>query len=247
MGVTVRPAATVVLLRDVDSGLETFLLRRVSTMAFAPHMHVFPGGRVDDRDYGDVVDLVGADVAELAARASTDVAGIRALYACAVRETFEEARVSLVSPGAGGRLAVDVAQLPLLDHWVTPEVERHRYDVRFFAAHVTDGQAALSTSEADHALWIRPADALAAFAAGDLPMLPPTEAVLRRLAGFASASAVLDDAPRRTIVPLLPRRQTLPDGSHRWDLVNDRTGEVLAADVRAPHTRETDGKPMEQP
>lgn len=216
-------------------------------MAFAPHMHVFPGGRVDHQDYADIVDLLNADETALAERASTDVSGIRALYACAVRETFEEARVSLVTPGSGGRLAIDTTLLPLLDHWVTPEVESHRYDVRFFVAHVTDGQAALSTTEADHALWTRPADALAAFGRGELPMLPPTEAVLRHLVRFESADAVLADAPHRRIVPLLPRRETLPDGAHRWDLVNDRTGEVIVPDVRAPHTRETDGRPMEQP
>ena len=247
MDANVRPAATVVLLRDAPDGLETFLLRRVSTMAFAPRMHVFPGGRVDARDYDESVEFSTGDASALAERASTDEAGIRALYACAVRETQEEAGIELVARGADGRLPIDPMQLPLLDHWVTPEVESHRYDVRFFVAVVPGGQAFLTTTEADEAVWMRPAEALAAFADGRLPMLPPTEAVLRHLSGYDEASQVVAQATTRPIVPLLPRREKLADGTVRWSLVNDRTGEVVVADVRPPHTRETDGLPMEQP
>jgi 8-oxo-dGTP pyrophosphatase MutT (NUDIX family) len=44
------PAASVILLRDGPSGLETYLLHRHARMAFAPSMVVFPGGRVDAVD-----------------------------------------------------------------------------------------------------------------------------------------------------------------------------------------------------
>src|SRR3546814_2093543 len=43
------PAATVVLLRDGDEGLETLMLHRTSQVAFGG-MWVFPGGRVDPED-----------------------------------------------------------------------------------------------------------------------------------------------------------------------------------------------------
>src|SRR3546814_18937094 len=43
------PAATVVLLRDGDEGLETLMLHRTSKVAFGG-MWVFPGGRVDPED-----------------------------------------------------------------------------------------------------------------------------------------------------------------------------------------------------
>jgi 8-oxo-dGTP pyrophosphatase MutT (NUDIX family) len=42
-------AATVVLLRDGDDGLETLMLRKNSRLAFGG-MWVFPGGRIDDGD-----------------------------------------------------------------------------------------------------------------------------------------------------------------------------------------------------
>ena len=34
------------------------------------------------------------------------------------------------------------------------------------------------------------------------------------------------------------------DGTARWVLAHDRTGEVLVDGVRMPHTRETDGLPV---
>jgi 8-oxo-dGTP pyrophosphatase MutT (NUDIX family) len=66
-------AASVVLLRETDAGLETFLLHRHARMVFAASMVVFPGGRLDPVD-------------------RTDPDPIRR---CAVRETEEETGVRL--------------------------------------------------------------------------------------------------------------------------------------------------------
>ena len=46
-------AATVILLREGDSGLETLMLKRNSKIAFGG-MWVFPGGRVDPEDWNGV-------------------------------------------------------------------------------------------------------------------------------------------------------------------------------------------------
>jgi 8-oxo-dGTP pyrophosphatase MutT (NUDIX family) len=243
VSVLVRPAATVVLLRDGDGSLETFVMRRATTMAFAPRMHVFPGGRVDPVDEAETVHFVTGDVDDLATRGSTDAAGIRALYSCAVRETEEEAGIVISRRDAQGGLLIDPSSLPIIDHWVTPETESHRYDVRFFAVVVPDGQARLTTTEADEAAWIAPATAMDEFAAGRMAMLPPTEAVLRRLAQFERAADVVLDALTRPVVPLLPRRFVDADGRAHWAMVNDRTGEVLIDVISMPHTREVDGSP----
>ncbi len=241
----VRSAATVVLVRDGRSGVETFLMRRVSTMAFAPRMHVFPGGRVDAIDHAASVTLVGADTDALARRASTDVAELHALYSCAVRETREETGLMLADIACDGSLLVDPQALPLIDHWVTPEGESRRYDVRFFAAMVVGDHARLTTSEADEVMWIRPADALDGLAEGRIPMLPPTEAVLTWLRGVDSAADAIQAGAARSVLPLLPTRRPDSSGRDRWVIVHDRTGEILVDPHVAPHTRESDGLPTE--
>jgi 8-oxo-dGTP pyrophosphatase MutT (NUDIX family) len=239
-----RPAATVILLRDGMAGLETFLMRRATTMAFAPRMHVYPGGKVDEADYSVPIVLATteAGVAVLAARASIDPAGLRALYSCAIREVAEETGVVLAEVGPDGVLLVDTDLIPLADHWVTPESERLRYDVRFFIAALPAGQEArLTTSEADGAFWVTPADALAGMAAGSMAMLPPTEQTLRFLGDFAVAADAIAAAAGRDVIPLLPRRILGEDGSARWVMVNDRTDEIVTDAIFPPHTHETDG------
>ena len=46
----IRPASTVVLLRDGSEGLETLLLKRNKALAFAGGFWVFPGGSLDPED-----------------------------------------------------------------------------------------------------------------------------------------------------------------------------------------------------
>ncbi|MEC8618667.1 MAG: NUDIX hydrolase, partial [Pseudomonadota bacterium] len=70
------PAATVVLVRDGDSGVEALMLRKNSKITFGG-MWVFPGGKIDAADYPD--GTVNPDNIDTAARAA------------AVRETQEEA------------------------------------------------------------------------------------------------------------------------------------------------------------
>jgi 8-oxo-dGTP pyrophosphatase MutT (NUDIX family) len=234
----------VILLRDGDAGLETFLMRRATTMAFAPRMHVYPGGKVDEVDYAAPITLIGGDASldDLAARASVEPPGLLALYSCAVREIREETGLVLVEPGLDGTLVIDVSRMPVAAHWVTPETERLRYDVRFFMVALPEGQEArLTTTEADGAFWISPAVALAGMIAGTLAMLPPTEETMRSLVEFDRAADAVAAACTREVVPLLPRRLVADDGSVRWVMVNDRTDEVLSDAIFPPHTHETDG------
>ncbi len=44
-----KDAATVMLLRQSSAGLVVYMLKRKSTMAFAPGAYVFPGGSVDSQ------------------------------------------------------------------------------------------------------------------------------------------------------------------------------------------------------
>ncbi|MCH1445424.1 MAG: NUDIX hydrolase, partial [Luminiphilus sp.] len=45
-----RPASTVVLLRDSDSGMETLMLKRNKALMFAGGLWVFPGGALEEAD-----------------------------------------------------------------------------------------------------------------------------------------------------------------------------------------------------
>ncbi|MEO6606360.1 MAG: NUDIX hydrolase [Aeromicrobium sp.] len=100
-----RDAATVVVVRDGDSGIEAYLLRRQPTMEFAPGMYVFPGGGVDDADRTADVPWAGPPPSEWAKRfgCSEDIA--RGLVIAAVRETFEESGVLLAGPDADSVVA----------------------------------------------------------------------------------------------------------------------------------------------
>ncbi len=95
-----RDAATVALLRDGSDGIETYLLRRHRTMAFAAGSYVFPGGRVDERDADVSLAWVGPSPEQWAARFDCEVPLARALVCAAVRETFEESGVLLAGADA---------------------------------------------------------------------------------------------------------------------------------------------------
>ncbi len=61
-----------------------------------------------------------------------------------------------------------------------------------------------------------------------------------------TAREVIADAPSRVVVPLIPRQLVGDDGTTRWVLAHDRTGEVLVDGIAMPHTRETDGLPTDR-
>ena len=93
--VPVRDASTVVLLRDRSDGIEAYLLRRQTSMAFAAGMYVFPGGGVDARDADASIAWAGPSPAQWAERLGVGEPLARELVSAAVRETFEESGVLL--------------------------------------------------------------------------------------------------------------------------------------------------------
>ena len=52
----IRPAATIIIVRQAVSNFEIFMLRRTSRASFASGMYVFPGGRVDGDDHLHIYD-----------------------------------------------------------------------------------------------------------------------------------------------------------------------------------------------
>jgi 8-oxo-dGTP pyrophosphatase MutT (NUDIX family) len=90
-----RNAATVILMRPSPDGPEVYYMRRQASMDFAGGMCVFPGGRVDPRDFDTTVGWAGAPPSAWAARLGCDEETARALVCAAVRETYEESGVLL--------------------------------------------------------------------------------------------------------------------------------------------------------
>lgn len=106
--VEARPSASVILVRDGPSGLEAFMVRRHARSPSFPSAYVFPGGTVRDDDlaYAAPDAAVLKDALGSRSDSSVDASEASALYACAVRELFEEAGVFLVRDLGGSLLQV---------------------------------------------------------------------------------------------------------------------------------------------
>lgn len=101
-------AATVVLVRPGRRGPEVLLTLRPASMAFAPDMHVFPGGRVDAADADPELfarSVISPDEAARALGGDLDPATALAAHVAAIRELFEEAGVLLADSGLDGGAA----------------------------------------------------------------------------------------------------------------------------------------------
>lgn len=90
-------------------------------------------------------------------------------------------------------LVLDTTEVFLFSHWLTPEGAPRRYDTWFLLAPAPQGQeGSHDDAELVHSEWVRPRDALARYAAGDLDLIFPTLRTLRELESFESATALLD-------------------------------------------------------
>ena len=163
------PAATVVLVRDGETGVEILLVRRVGRGNFGG-FSVFPGGRVDPED----VDPSAPHDDFAAARKA------------AVREAAEEVN-----------LHINEHELVPLSHWTPPPFEMKRFGTWFFVAPTVAGEIAMSEGELTQFDWISPVDALAKHAEGLYTMAPPTWITLHDLQGFDSVSSMLGALQQR--------------------------------------------------
>jgi 8-oxo-dGTP pyrophosphatase MutT (NUDIX family) len=107
-------------------------------------------------------------------------------------------------------------------HWITPEVEPKRYDTRFFVAALPEGQRTRDVGgEADRVAWMRPDEALAAHAHGDVGLMPPTAFTLAELTAFETVGDVLAAGDARDVQPVLPKVVLGDDDEARLLLPHD--------------------------
>lgn len=237
--VTPRLAATTLIVRDGDAGLEVLMVRRSLQASFMPGAYVFPGGAVDAAD-GNAEHLAACDEpAERLARrigAVTEVGDQALAYAvAALRECFEECGLWLGAPDhhaptagwaplrarlhAGETLATlaDEAGGPLAtsclqpwSHWVTPVGLPKRFDTLFFVARAPAGQVPeVDAGETTTLAWVHPPAALAALARGEFPMEFATISTVESLRPFNSVATLLAHAAAQAHLPPLHPRLKL--------------------------------------
>lgn len=220
-----RPAATVLLLRDSAAGIEVLMTRRSATASFAPGAYVFPGGHIDEADEA---------AKRIATRRPTQSRVQRTQAIAAIREAFEELGILLAHRQADG-LPVSADEVAAMDrrdtagtafadqcaarglvldsdrvftfaHWMTDRDLPRRFDVPFLVARMPEGQVPTADeSEQFEPCWVRPADALARHEAGSFFMIFPTVRTLQRMATYATVDALLaacaGEAPLWTSCP----------------------------------------------
>lgn len=218
---TMRPAATLALVRDSRRGLEVLMLQRTWQAVFLPGYFVFPGGAVDQEDREMHANTSGQGDAAISQTLSLDEGGANYMIA-ALRECLEEAGLLLAIDGQGGQLAGDhsilsagrealrrgelgfralcerhgltlpLDRLAYLGRWVTPRGAPRRFDTRFFVAVAPPGQQATHDgSETIDHAWLTPAEALKKHRHGQISLVYPTLRTLRLLADFSTAEALL--------------------------------------------------------
>lgn len=183
MSVEPRSAASLLLLRDRNDGIEILFVRRSPELKFMGGAWVFPGGALHEGD-GDPAD---------------DLAWRNA----AARETHEEAGIKLE----------DASELVPFSRWITPELAPIRFDTRFYLARAPEGaEPAPDRREVDRAEWWTPAKALDLFVTEQAELHFPTIKQVEQLAEHTTVSEALLAQDGREIEPILPRVAASEDG-----------------------------------
>jgi len=250
-------AATVMLLRDGDDGMEVFMIVRHHESDVHAGALVFPGGRVDPED-----DDLAVDASVFPAQNGVDAA-MAALLVAAVRETFEECGV-LLARERGEQALVSAARLRDIEaahraamirgertfgailaaenlvlapdtmvyfaNWITPERRSKRFDTHFFLAAAPSDQVALHDGvEAVDSVWIRPGTALERARAGTYDLKFPTQMNVQKLGRQKSSAAAMDAARASRVVTVMTQQERTGDGLRvlRIPLEADYGGELF--------------------
>jgi 8-oxo-dGTP pyrophosphatase MutT (NUDIX family) len=218
MTTTIRPAATVILMRDIaEDGFEILMVKQSSRSAFGS-IYVFPGGKLDPEDSDNELYSYCKDMndAEASRKLGIERNGLAYWIAC-IRECFEEVGVLLTSSNDpiiqnieklnNLRNKLNNKEISFKDicifeslnlrtknivpcaHWITPTIEPKRFDTRFFLAKVDFKQLARHDGfELIESLWIKPIDALKKLEKGEMNMIIPTIENIKALAKFSSSN-----------------------------------------------------------
>jgi 8-oxo-dGTP pyrophosphatase MutT (NUDIX family) len=215
-----KEAATLVLLRDADAGLEVFCVERHSKSGFMAGAVVFPGGKVDDTDSAPAWSTLvlppregtRQDFAIAACRESLEEAAILPVngpldhnYALVLRQALASGLDVFRSALKARGLLIDLASLLPFARWITPEPEVRRFDAHFFMLRAPEGQeGAHDNNETISSFWATPLDVLSRFERGDVQLAPPTHRTLEILATHGNVDEALTAAETSNLEPIRP-------------------------------------------
>jgi 8-oxo-dGTP pyrophosphatase MutT (NUDIX family) len=189
-GAPVRDSASVAMLRDGAAGLEVFLLKRHGLSDVLGGAYVFPGGKVEAHDAQAQLDREHDELHAALHEPSLAPAEAAAIFAAAMRETFEEAGVQLAA-----------SHLVPWSRWITPAVGgvmRKRFDTRFFLARVPPGQEPRHDDhEAIESVWLTPREALRQYWDGGIQLAPPQIMSLAHLSRHVAVEEAMAAARSR--------------------------------------------------
>lgn len=258
--VPVSHAATVMLVDDRPD-LHVLMLRRTKKVVFASGLWVFPGGRVDPEDHHDDFDRICDGLSDAAASEILDVeTGGLAWWIAACRETLEEAGLLLAAGEVDPQLATELTSAVRQDEnrfvelliennlrldtslveevarFVTPVGSPRRFDARFFVAQAPEGQEPLQdNSEIVEWEWVRPADALERWSAGEFDMMSPTVRMVACLERYRSTADVMTAARKR--LPYRRVRVNDPQGDYQVLLPGEPGYETAEIEIESGWVR----------
>ena len=220
-------AASVLLLRDSDEGLQVLLMRRAQASQVLGGAYVFPGGKVDAEDHSaQALQHLSETPARLRERLhelALEPARAAGLFMAALREAFEECGVLAGQDTEGSTLARRLREqlgelgwhqslrhigqtlrthdlLPW-SRWITPRqpaVTNKRFDTRFFVARVCDDQVASHDNfETTDSVWLTPLQALRRYADGEIDLVAPQIMSLYELKAHRTVEQALAEARGR--------------------------------------------------
>jgi 8-oxo-dGTP pyrophosphatase MutT (NUDIX family) len=230
------PAATILLLRDGEQGLEVFMVKRHHQIDFVAGALVFPGGKLEKGDSDAALDRHLDGGAEWTAE-------MRALGAGAIREAFEESGILLARDARSGglvtperldelqhyrallekreavladvlekeglRLALD--QLVHFAHWITPANMPKRFDTHFFLASSPVGHLGSHDGhESVDSAWITPNDAISDRKKWNV--IFPTKLNLMKLDDSKTVAEAIAAARKTKVLAVTPWVENGPDG-----------------------------------
>jgi len=104
------------------------------------------------------------------------------------------------------RLTLATDTLVYFAHWITPEIQPLRFDTRFFAAAMPEGQEAVADErEITEVRWLAPREAIDANVRGQLSLRNPTVKNLELFDGAPTVGAALERLNGRDVRTILPR------------------------------------------